>query len=119
SARLGLGGDGGPQISGDHRALAPVGAAPAPVGLGGLDLLETVLGHPAFLDQPGDIVDVDLAPDTLLGARRVALQEALGIETLAQAVDPAPAQHDVDRLFRRDRLQARADLVDLDPDFIG
>ena len=78
-----------------------------------------MLGHPALLDQPGDIVDVDLAPDALLPARRVALQEAFVVEALAEAVDPAPAQHDVDRLLGRDRLQARTDLVDLDPDLVG
>ncbi|MNL55250.1 hypothetical protein D3C87_1786460 [compost metagenome] len=35
---------------------------------------------------------------------------------LAHAVDPAPAQDHVDRFLRRDRFEARADLVDLDPD---
>jgi hypothetical protein len=76
-----------------------------------------VLGHPTFLDQPGDVVDVDLAPGALPAARRVALQIALVVEPLAHGVDPTPAQHDVDGLLGRDRRQPRIDLVYLDPDF--
>ena len=72
--------------------------------------------HPGLLDQPRDVVDVDLAPDALLAARRVALQEALVVEALADAVDPAPAEHHVDGLLGRDRREPGAHLVDLDPD---
>jgi hypothetical protein len=77
-----------------------------------------VLGHPAFFDQPRDIIDVDLAPDAFPCARRVALEKALVVETLAGAIDPAPAKHDVDGLLRRDRFESRIHLVDLDPDFV-
>src|SRR5882672_10383204 len=82
----GLGVDGGLQIVRDLVALDPVGAIPAPVGLGGLDLAKAVLGHPPFFDQPGDIVDVDLAPRAPATARRVALHEALVVKSLADAV---------------------------------
>ena len=37
---------------------------------------------------------------------------------LRHAVDPAPAQAHVDRLFGRDRLQARPHSVDPDPDLV-
>jgi hypothetical protein len=75
-----------------------------------------MLGHQAHIDQPGDIVDVDLAPDALPGARRVALEIAGGVEALADRVDPAPAEDDVDGFLRRDRGEARGDLVDTNPD---
>ena len=39
-----------------------------------------------------DIVAIDLAPDAALAPAGIALQEALVIEPLADAVDPAPAQ---------------------------
>jgi hypothetical protein len=49
-----------------------------------------VLGHPAFLYQPDDVVDIDLAPGAFLAGRRVTLQIALVVERLAYCVDPAP-----------------------------
>ena len=101
--RLGI--DRGLQIPGDLHVLAVIGARPAPVGFGLIDLPQAVFGHPAFPDQAGDIVDIDLAPDTFLCARRVALQKALVVKPLAQAIDPAPAQDNVDRLLRRDRFE--------------
>jgi hypothetical protein len=41
---------------------ARVRVIPAAVGLGQFDLPETLLGHPAFVDQARDIGNVDLAP---------------------------------------------------------
>jgi len=101
-----------------HALAAAIGAGPAAIGLRRLDLFQTVFRHPALGDQSGDIVDIDLAPDALPRPRRVALQVACRIETLAHCVDPAPAQDDIDRLFRRDGGSTRGDLVDLDPDLV-
>jgi len=98
-------------------SFALVGACPAPVGLGLIDLLQAVLGHPAFINQPCDIIDVDLAPDTFVFARRVALEKAVVVETFAEAIDPTPAQDDVDGFLRIDRFDPRIQFVDLDPDF--
>src|SRR5581483_2010102 len=109
--RLEIGGDG-------HVPAAAVGAIPAAVGLRGLHCLEAVLGHPAFGDQPGDVVDIDSAPDAALAAARVALQVTLVVAALAHRVDPAPAEAHVDRLPGRDRLQARAHFVNPDPDLV-
>src|SRR5918994_1378348 len=75
-----------------------------------------MLGHPAFRDEPGDFVDIDLAPDAALAAARVALQITLVVKALAHRVDPAPAEANVDRLLGCDRLQARAHFVNPDPD---
>src|SRR5690606_17018297 len=50
---------------------------------------------------------------------RVALEEALVVEALPDAVDPAPAQRGVYRLLGRYRPEARAHLVDLDPQLVG
>jgi hypothetical protein len=36
-----------------------------------------MFGHPAFVDQPRDVIDIDLAPDAFRLAMRVALQKAL------------------------------------------
>ena len=95
----GVGVDRGLEVGGDrHAAGAGVGALPAAIGLGGLDMGEAVLGHPAFGDQAGDVLDVDLAPGALAAARGVALQVAGGVEALADRVDPAPAERDVDGL---------------------
>jgi hypothetical protein len=82
-------------------------------------MLQPVLGHSAFLDQPGDIIDVDLAPRAFPAARCVALQITLVVKTFADSVDPAPAKRDVDRLLRRDRRKTGTDLMDLDPDLAG
>src|SRR2546423_29162 len=65
-----------------HALAAVVGATPTPVGLGGLDMFEPMLGHAPFLDQPGDVVDIDRAPDAFTAARREALQIALRVEGL-------------------------------------
>lgn len=120
SLGFGLSIDGDLQIGGDLHVLAAlVGAIPAPVGLRSLDMRQAVLGHYAFFDEPRDIVDVDLAPGALPGARRITLQEALLIEPFALAVDPAPAENDIDSFFGRDRFEARINLVNLDPDFIS
>jgi hypothetical protein len=50
------------------------------------------------------IVDIDSAPDAFPAARRIALEKALLIESLAQAVDPAPAEHDIDGFLGIDRF---------------
>src|SRR5260370_11403153 len=115
--RPGLGVDGSLEIVRDlHILAALVGAVPAPIGLCRLDLLEPVLRHPACLNQPGNVVDIDLAPDTLLAARRVALQLALAVEPLARRVDPAPAECDIDGFLWSDRFESRIHVVDFDPD---
>src|SRR5438876_2489417 len=101
---LGLGVDGGLEIIGDLHVLAAIGARPASVGLGRLDFREPVPGHPAFLDEPGDIVDIDLAPDALPAARRITLQIAPVVKALANGIDPAPAEADIDGFLGRDRL---------------
>ena len=77
-----------------------------------------MLGHAALRDQPADIVDIDLAPDALLPAPGVALEKTLFVKALADTVDPTPAEHDIDRLLGRDRLEPRTHLMDLDPDFV-
>ncbi len=84
------------QVVGDLQVLAAaIGAVPAAIGLGGLDVLEPMPGHQPRLLQPGDIVDVDLAPHALLAARRVALQEALVVVALAdwRRSSPSTAPH--------------------------
>src|SRR3954463_7150829 len=82
--------DGSLEIVGDRHVLAAsVGAIPAPVGLRCLHLLEPMLGHPAFRDQPGDVVDIDLAPDAALAAARVALQITLVVKALAHRAEVA------------------------------
>src|SRR3981189_2553994 len=75
-------------------------------------------GHPAFVDQPRDVIDVDPAPDAFLLARRVALEIALVVETFADAIDPTPAKYHVDGLLRSDRFEPRIHFVDLDPDLV-
>src|SRR5712672_541692 len=77
-----------------------------------------MFGHPAFADQPCDVIDVDPAPDAFLLARRVALEIALVVETFADAIDPTPAKHHVDGLLRSDRFEPRIHFVDLDPDLV-
>ena len=62
------------------------------------------------------MVLVDLTPQALRTPRGVALQERGVVVALADAVDPAPAQSDVERLGGRDRRVSRALLVDPDPD---
>src|SRR5690606_33820624 len=52
-------------------------------------------------------------------ARRIALQEARLVEGLADAVDPAPAEHHLERLGGGDRGPLRALLGDLDPHLAG
>src|SRR5690606_27442095 len=99
--------------------LPRVRALPAPIGLGRLHVPQAVLRHPTLDDQPLDVVHVHAAPDALRPPRRVPLQEALVVVTLANAVYPAPAQDDIDGLLGRDRGQARSHLVDLDPDLVG
>src|ERR1700733_14970016 len=99
-----LGINGGLEIVGYlHIFGALVGAVPTPIGLSRLNRLEPVPGHPAFLDEPCDVVDIDLAPDALLAAARVALQIALVVKAFAHRVDPAPAKHDVDGFKRGNR----------------
>src|SRR6185436_9846308 len=66
-------------------------------------------------DQARDVVAIDLAPDALFLARGVALQKRDVVQTLAKAIDPAPAQRHVDRLQRGHRRYARALLVDPQP----
>src|SRR5690606_14883994 len=66
-----------------------------------------------------DVGHVDLAPHALGSPGRVALEEALVVEALPDAVDPAPAQRGVYRLLRRYRPEARAHLVDLDPQLVS
>src|SRR5258705_12242274 len=77
-----------------------------------------MFGHPAFADQPCDVIDVDPAPDAFLLARRVALEIALVVETFADAIDPTPAKYHVDGLLRSDRFEPRIHFVDLDPDLV-
>src|SRR5207253_2557763 len=106
--RLRLRVDGSLEIVGDRHVLAAsIGAIPAPVGLRCLHLLESMLGHPAFRDQPGYVVHIDLAPDAALAAARVALQITLLVKALPHRVDPAPTEANVDRLLWSDRLPAR------------
>lgn len=112
----GIGIDRALEVFGDRIVLHRICAVPAAVGLGGVDMTLAVLGHPPRLGQAGDIVDIDLAPHALGAARGVALEVAALVKALADAVDPAPAQADMDRLHRRDRRQAGADLVEFDPD---
>src|SRR5689334_19387899 len=87
-----------------HALAASIGAIPAPVGLGRLDLPQSVLRHAPFRDQPVDIIDIDLAPGALLTASRVALQITRVVQALSYGIDPPPAKTDVDRLLRCDRL---------------
>ena len=54
--------------------------------------------HPALLRQLLDLGDVDGAPVAALAARRESLGEALGVDRVADAVDPADAERLVDRL---------------------
>src|SRR6266576_1352557 len=116
---LGLGIDRRLEIAGDLHVLAAViGARPASVGLGLIDLFQPVSGHPAFVDQPCNVIDVDPAPDAFLLARRVALEIAVVVETLAEAIDPTPAKYHVDGLLRSDRFEPRIHFVDLDPDLV-
>src|SRR5258706_4298551 len=77
-----------------------------------------MFGHPAFVDQPCDVIDVDPAPDTFPFAPRVALEIALVVETFADAIDPTPAKYDVDGFLRSDRFEPRIHFVDLDPDLV-
>ena len=51
-------------------------------------------------------------------ARIVAAVTELAREPFPHGVDPPPAQTDVDRFLWRDRFQARAHLVDPDPDLV-
>ena len=48
----------------------------------------------------------------------MTLSTLIWLQMLRHAVDPAPAQAHVDRLFGRDRLQARPHSVDPDPDLV-
>ena len=72
--------------------------------------------HAAIGDQPPDRIDLLLAPDALATTRAVASQEALLVQTLADAVNPALAQHRLDGLFRIDGFESGAALVDFNPD---
>src|SRR5690606_37458896 len=111
---------GAAQVVGQLHVTRPwVRPIPAPVGLGRLDVLQAMLGHPPLRDESGDVRHVDLAPDALRPPRRVALEVTLLVETLPDAVDPAPAEHDVYRILGDYRLQARTHLVDLDPQLVG
>jgi hypothetical protein len=93
-------------------------ARPAAIGLRRVDLLLAVRGHAPRLRQPRDVRAVDLTPDALRAARRVSLQVRAFIEPLADAVDPSPAQHDVERFRSRHRRYAGALLVDAHPHFV-
>src|SRR5262245_24682808 len=92
-----------------------VGRLPAAVALRSVDLALAVRRHTASGDESRDVLAVDLTPPALAPARRVPLQERPLVERLAEAVDPAPAQDDVERLRRRHRREPRQLLVDLDP----
>src|SRR5690606_3862744 len=83
------------------------------------DMLQAVPGHAAFRDKARDIVDIDPAPDAFRPARHIALEKAHLVEALLDAVDPAPAEHDVDRLPGVHRGAAGCLLEDADPQFVG
>src|SRR5690606_11918889 len=91
---------------------------PPPVGLGGLDLPKACRRHPARGDQPCHVLAVDLAPEALRPPWRVALEVRLAVERLANAVDPSPAERDVERLLPRDARDPRGLLEDADPDLL-
>src|SRR5690606_3117723 len=61
---------------------------------------------------------VDLAPEALRPPWRVALEVRLAVERLANAVDPSPAERDVERLLPRDARDPRGLLEDADPDLL-
>ena len=93
-----------------------IGRVPAAIGLGGIHLPLAVRRHAAGRGQPRHMVAIDLAPDASRPPRRIALQKRLFVERLADAVDPSPAQGDVERLRIGHRRQARTFLVNLQPD---
>src|SRR5262245_50851689 len=107
--RTRVGRDGRAQVArdGGRRRCAnrSIRGVPAAVGLRGVDRTLAMGCHAPSGDEPRDVLAVDLAPPALASARRVPLQERPVVETLAQAVDPAPTQDDVERLRRRDRWQ--------------
>ena len=80
------------------------------------------VGGPAGMPALFDTAEAAFGPADILvnnaGMMRLsplALQEAAFVETLAQPVDPAPAQCHFDCLFGRDRGQAGSELVNIDP----
>src|SRR4029450_1232120 len=95
-----------------HRRVRRV---PTAIGLRRVHLPLSVRRHAPGLRQPRDVLTVDLTPDALRPARRVSLQIGAFIECLADAIDPSPAQHDVERFRNRDRRHGGALLVDAQP----
>src|SRR4051794_19332536 len=88
-------------------ARAVIGALPAAVAPGALDLRKTGRLHRPGGDQAFRLRPIDLRPWAFCGTRREALQPGGFIERLLAAVDPAPRQCDVERLRVSDRLRAR------------
>src|SRR4051812_34690391 len=74
--------------------------------------------HPSSGGEARDVFGIDLTPDALRSPRCEALQKRLGVERLSDAVDPAPAQRDIERLCVRDRRFARLLLEDADPNLV-
>src|SRR5262245_42839243 len=97
--------DGGAQAGGnrgDARAAhRRVRGVPPAICLRRLDLALAMGRHAAGGSQARDVVAVDLAPDALGPARGVSLQKRAIVERFPDAVDPSPAQHDVDSLRSR------------------
>lgn len=72
--RLGFRVDRGEEIIGQlHLLAALISSRPTAVGLCSVYVRETEFGHLAFLDQTGNILNIDLAPHALFPSRRVAL----------------------------------------------
>ena len=83
-----------------------VGRVPAAVGFGGIHLPLAVRRHAPRRGQSRHMIAIDLAPETFRPPRRESLQKRFFIERLAEAVDPSPAQGDVDGFRIGHRRQA-------------
>src|SRR6185312_1785955 len=115
-----IGADGRPEIVRYfHVPACRIGALPAAVGFGRVDLRLAERRHATFADQPLGMTDIALRPDAFGAARAEALQEGVIVEGLLLPVDPAPAERDVERFRIADRRHARLLLEKLEPDLAG
>src|SRR4029079_7558131 len=93
-----------------------IGRVPSPIRFGRVDLLLTVRRHAPGVYEARDVPAVHLTPHALRGTGSKALQEGLLVERLFYAVDPTPAERNVESLRIVDGRQSRALLVNLEPD---
>jgi hypothetical protein len=73
-----------------------MGCVPSAIFFSCDDVTQSMRCHASRFGQASDVVSVDLAPDALGSAGRVALQVGFHIERLAYAIDPSSAKRNVE-----------------------